>query len=395
MNVTMTEPEVAAPSTELTVQDRAALALGSSKTRIDLAAMALKSIGLVEIKNKAARDEVHSAAMALASARIAISKTSKAARDDATKFSKACIAEEASLIEITAAEEKRLLALRDAWDEVVAAEKAAKEAAERARILAITDRISDMRSYSTQAAKCRTSAAIQTLIDNLAAIEMTGFAEFEDEALFVRKSTMEAMETVLLAKQAEEAERARQAAAAEKLAEEQAAAAAQLKKEREELEAARKAQEAEKAAMEEDVKRLAAERQREAKQAAAQREAEQDAIDAQRAKEQEELNKQRAELAAQQAAFEAQQAALARVVIAPVAIETVAPVVESEQAAEVLVLTGEMVVVPMQSNRPTDREMLAAIAEQFCVTDRQAFDWLYTFDFDATNDELIEEERVL
>lgn len=393
MNVTMTEPEVAAPSTELTVQDRAALALGSSQTRIDLAAMALKSIGLVEIKNKAARDEVHSAAMALASARIAISKTSKAARDDATKFSKACISEEASLIEITAAEEKRLLALRDAWDEVVAAEKAAKEAAERARILAITRRIDDLRLFATNAAKCRTSAAIQTLIDNLAAIEMTGFAEFEDEALTVRKATMEAMETVLLAKQAEESERAQQAAAAAKLAAEQAAAAAQLKLEREELEAARKAQEAEEAAMEEDVKRLVAERQRQADEAAAQRKAEQYAIDAQRAKEQEELNKQRAELAAQQAAFEAQKAALAPVVVAPVAIETVAPVVAPEQDNKVLVLTGEMVVVPVKSNRPTDRAMLVAIAEQWRVTNRQAFDWLYAFDFDGLNDLLIDEER--
>ena len=396
MNVTMTEPEVAAPSTELTVQDRAALALGSSQTRIDLAAMALKSIGLVEIKNKAARDEVHSAAMALASARIAISKTSKAARDDATKFSKACIAEEASLIEITAVEEKRLLALRDAWDEVVAAEKAAKEAAERARILAITDRIADLRSYSTQAAKCRTSAAIQTLIDNLASIEMTGFAEFEDEALFVRKSTMEAMETVLLAKQAEETERAQQAEAAAKLAAEQAAAAEQLKKEREELEAARKAQEAEtarnRAAAIAEADRLATERQRLADEAAAQRNTEQAAINAQRAKELEELNKQRAELAAQQAAFEAQKAALAPVVVAPVAIETVAPVVAPEQDNKVLVLTGEMVVVPVKSNRPTDRAMLVAIAEQWRVTNRQAFDWLYAFDFDGLNDLLIEEE---
>ena len=270
----------------------------------------------------------------------------------------------------------------------IEAEKATREAAERARILAITDRISDLSSYSTQAAKCRTSAAIQTLIDQLSAIEMTGFAEFEDEALFVRKSTMEAMETVLLAKQSEESERAQQAAAAAKLAAEQAAASAQLKKEREELEAARKAQEAEtarnRAAAIAEADRLATERQRLADEAAAQRKAEQDAID-----------DQRAELAAQQAAFEAQQAALARVFIAPVAIETVAPVVEQEQAAEVLVLTGEMVAVPVQSGRPTDRAMLAAIAEQFCVTDRQALDWLYTFDFDATGDELIEEERAL
>lgn len=366
MNVTMTEPEVAAPSTELTVQDRAALALGSSKTRIDLAAMAL------------------------ASARIAISKTSKAARDDATKFSKACIAEEASLIEITAAEEKRLLALRDAWDEVVAAEKAAKEAAERARILEITRRIDDLRLFETNAAKCRTSAAIQTLIDNLAAIEMTGFAEFEDEALTVRKATMEAMETVLQAKQSEEAERALQAAAAAKLAEEQAAAAAQLKREREELEAARKAQEAEtarnRAAAIAEADRVATERQRQA-----------DEVAAQRAKEQEELNQQRAELAAQQAAFSAQQAALAPVVVSPVAIETVAqtPVLREKTDADKSAVEFINQIEAKQPNRPTDRAMLAAIAEQFCVTDRQALDWLYTFDFDATGDELIEEEGAL
>lgn len=381
MNVTMTEPEVAAPSTELTVQDRAALALGSSQTRIDLAAMALKSIGLVEIKNKAARDEVHSAAMALASARIAISKTSKAARDDATKFSKACIAEEASLIEITAAEEKRLLALRDAWDEVVAAEKAAKEAAERARILAITRRIDDLRLFATNAAKCRTSAAIQTLIDNLAAIEMTGFSEFEDEALTVRKATMEAMETVLLAKQAEEAERAQQAAAAAKLAEEQAAAAAQLAREREELEAARKAQEAETA-------RLAAERQRQADEAAAQRKVEQDALDAQRAEAQAEFDRQRAELAEQQAAFTAQQAALAPVVVAPVAIETVAADQEQEIVdAEVkpsdvpLVLTGEKVIIPMIPRCPIAAELICVISKHYEVSEKTAAEWLDAADF--------------
>ena len=86
------------PSTELTVQDRAALALASDKTRQELMIMATKTAHLVEIKNKAGRDEIHSAAMVLAGARIAISKTGKAARDDATKFSKAVIAEEAALI---------------------------------------------------------------------------------------------------------------------------------------------------------------------------------------------------------------------------------------------------------------------------------------------------------
>ena len=381
MNVTMTEPKVTEPTTALTVQARAALALGSSQTRIDLAAMALKSVNIVEIKDKAGRDECHSYAMALVKARTAISNTGKAAREDATKFSKAVIAEEASLIEITAAEEKRLLALRDAWDEGVAAEKAAKEAAERARILEITRRIDDLRLFATNAAKCRTNAAIQTLIDNLAAIEMTGFAEFEDEALTVRKATMEAMETVLLAKQAEEAERAQQAAAAAKLAEEQAAAAAQLKKEREELEAARKAQEAEtarnRAAAISEADRIATERQRQADEAAAQR-----------ATDQAEFDRQRAELAEQQAAFAAQQAALAPVVVAPVAIETVATdqdheIVDAEVNPDDVppVLTGEKVIIPMIPRCPIAAELICVISKHYEVSEKTAAEWLDAADF--------------
>ena len=108
------------------------MALGSSQTRQNLLTLVAKSAHLVEVKNKAARDEIHSAAMVLVNARTTISKTGKAARDDATKFSKAVIFEEASLISLTEPEEKRLLALRDAWDDAIAAEKAAKEAAKPA-----------------------------------------------------------------------------------------------------------------------------------------------------------------------------------------------------------------------------------------------------------------------
>ena len=219
------------PSTELTVQARAAVALSSSKTRQDLMVMAAKSAHLVEIKNKAARDEIHGAAMALVGARTAISKTGKAARDDATKFSKAVIAEEASLIAITEPEEKRLLALRDAWDEVVAAERAAREAAERTRIMAITERIAGIRQYVELAASCRTAARIHELQSKLASVSLEGFEEFADEAAVAHADAMKRVEALLvekhLAEQEQERIKAEQAAAAAKLATERAEFAAQ------------------------------------------------------------------------------------------------------------------------------------------------------------------------
>lgn len=73
-----------------------------------------------------AGQECHSAAMAATKARTAIVQAGKAARDDATRFSKAVIAEEARLIAIIQPEESRLKVLRDEWDAKEAREKAAK-----------------------------------------------------------------------------------------------------------------------------------------------------------------------------------------------------------------------------------------------------------------------------
>lgn len=410
MNITMQEPEVTEkPSTALTVQDRAALALGSTQTRLDLAAMAAKSAHLVEVKNKAARDEVHGAAMALASARVAISKTGKAARDDATKFSKAVIAEETSLIEITAAEEKRLLALRDAWDEQVAIEKAAKEQAERERITEIHRRIAEIRAYQSLAAGCRTAAAIQTLIDKLSNLELTGFEEFEDEAKTARVDTMHRMEEAHAQKFSDEAERARIKA-------EQDAAAAELVKARAELAAAKAEQDriakANRDAAIAEADRLATERQAQEDAAAARNQAALADIQRQRDEFAAEQAKALAEREAieQQLAFERrlvdeQKAALVPVVIAPIAIEIVAEPAPNQNDfddgavdAEFLPDTPKNQAViaawaPDKPNRPTDRAMLGVLALHFKVLDRIAFDWLYTFDFDAVSDALLAEEH--
>ena len=338
MNIEMIEQE---PSTALTLQQRAAVALGSAQTRLDLAEMAKKSLGITEIKNAAGRAECHSAAMALADARIAINKTGKAAREDAVKFGKAVIAEEESLISITSPEEKRLLALRDAYDAKIAAEKAERERLERARITAIHERISEIRGYGVLALECRTAGRVQALIDRLTNTEMTGFEEFEEEAKELRAATMVRMEQIHAQKFAEEAER-------ERVKAEQAAEAARLKAEREELAAQRKAQ------AEEQERAVAAVRAA--------------AI---------ELADQRAQFEAQQAALAAQQAAAAAPVVPTAPAEPLAPVsvptaeIDHQEAADTQPPQEE---APKAG--PTDDEILwvaaRAVADEFNMTQAQA-----------------------
>lgn len=119
-----------------------------------------------------------------------------------------------------------------AREQVLENERLAREQAERDRINAIHGRIADIRCYHAAALERRTAEQVQALVDKLAAVELTGFDEFEDEAKAARIATMESMEKLLDQKREAEAETAKLQAA-------QAEAAAQLAKERAELAAAR------------------------------------------------------------------------------------------------------------------------------------------------------------
>ena len=220
------------PVTAITVQDRAAVALGSGKARTELAALVLRSANVKEIKNAAGRDEAHSFAMALVKARTSMAKIGKAARDDATMFSKAVIAEEKALLEITTPEEMRLLALRDAWDAARAFEKAEAERIEVARIVVIQLRIADIRDCAGLATQCKTSAAVEVLIQSLTDISMGGFAEFADDAHAAREASLARMKEISDAKHAEESERARIKAELVAEADRLSAERAQIAKER-------------------------------------------------------------------------------------------------------------------------------------------------------------------
>jgi hypothetical protein len=256
LTIDVAQPD--APISTLAPVGRAALALKSAQTQIDLQELAAKHTGLVEIKNKAGRDQVHGAAMELMRARTAIKKVADEVRDDAKRFNAAVIAEEKRLTAIVEPEETRLKALRDAWDAEQERIKREAEEKERARVLALGARIQEIRGFVALARDCRTSDAVRRILERVKETSLEGFDEFEEEARKVHAETLAAVGQVLDTRLATEAE------------------AARLKAEREELE------------------RQQAEAKRQADELAAQQKAEADRLAAERA----ELERMRAEIEA-------------------------------------------------------------------------------------------------
>jgi len=224
--------------TDLAPTARALVALNSTKTEHDLLAMAAKHVGLVEIKDKVGREQVHGAAMELMRARTAVKKTADAVRDDAKKFNAAVIAEEKRLTALVEAEETRLKALRDAWDAEQERIKREAEEQERARLMALGARIQEIRAFAKLANDCRSSDAVRRLVDRMAGLDMTGFEEFEEEATKVYAETRQQVENALNTRLATEAEVARLKAEREELERQQAEA----KRQADELAAKQKAE---------------------------------------------------------------------------------------------------------------------------------------------------------
>jgi len=351
---------------------RAALALNASETEKTLRELAGKYASITEVKDKAGREQAHNATMSLVRARTSIKKVADEAREDAKRFNAAVIAEERRLTAIVEPEEKRLKALRDAWDEAEEKRKEAEAAAERARLLAISEKIAGLRNYLTLASQCRSSERVQSLFDKLAVEETTAevYAEFEAEATQAKAETLARIKPVLEAKQAEEAARE----------------AEQRRIEAERLAAA-------------EAQRAAAEAQRQADEAAAK-------LAAERA----EFERQQRELAEQQAAFRRQQeeaaaASQAAAVAAenPPAVQAQWPdadgVVEVEPDAQPERIPGIDDVADVEDlaslttattaapapyiARPTDAAILAGLAAHFGVPQAVALNWLYDMDLDS------------
>lgn len=278
-------------TTALTLPERAAVALGAAEHEKQLILLVAESQTITEIKNPDGRHQCHSAYMKLKNARVAISTSSKTAREDATAFSKAVIAEEKRLITITEAEENRLQQIRDQWDADREAERQAAIAAERDRVDGIQKMINALRAYPVAHAVSDAST-LKASIDGLAgrvpsADDYAEFVPAAAEAIATSLATMRAMLATVIAKENAEA-----LAKAEREAE-----AAQIKADREALAKMR---------AENEARRQEAEAKAAAEHAAAQAE-----LVAQRNKLNAEMEAQRAELELQQAEIARQQAAMA------------------------------------------------------------------------------------
>lgn len=351
-------------STELTLPQRAAVALGTAEHEVKLIALAKESTDITAVIDPAGRDQAHRIGMTLRAARTNITKTGKAARDDATAFGKAVIAEEKRLVAIIEPEESRVLELRDAFDAKVQSEKDAKIAAERARMDAHRMRIDEMRELLTIAIDS-SSECIQTLINRLRPwiVNADAFEEFADQAESAKSETLAKLQDMHVKATQREAEAARQQA-------EREAAEARAKQEREELVAAQ-----------------------------AKLKADQEAAAAQQAALRAELEKnaaiERAAIAEQQAAMDARQRDMdhAEGLMLDAQFDQLAAArkLEEETAAVAVVETATAdVVEPPQGNaavindrptpmRPTDNQLIIAVATAFGVDLSDALEWLSTF----------------
>lgn len=262
-----------AEKTELTLPERAVVAIGYDKSKVALEKLAKESERIVEIKDEDGFKEAQSSRMVLRSTRVEIEKLGKKAREDAQAFSRAVIVAQDDLIAAIEPEEKRLQAVQDVWTAKIEAEKrAAQEAEMRAReelnrkVEAIASGLKFGDSSATIAARIETIRAID--VDE-------SYAAMQAIALQRKANALE--ELIIAHGQAVAAEQAK--AEADKLRAKQE----EMERQQRELEAAQAKLREDQQRAEEENNRLARERiAREAAEAAAKAKAEQEALDAQR-----------------------------------------------------------------------------------------------------------------
>ena len=348
-------------TTALTVLERARKTLVIKLTEDDLKALAAKTTDITAITNADGRQQVHAARMALKNERIDIQKRSKEARDDATKFSKAVIAEENRLIGLISPEEERLQKLQDAWDEAIESEKQAKIAAEQKRVVDLQERVAELRGNQLLSAASDPDLIAEHIEDIEKSVVDESFQEFQELAAEAKAAGVARLNELHVAAVARVAEEARlkgereeltklRAEQAKRDAEDRARLAEEERKARleREAEAARQAAEL-KAAREKQATEAAEERRRIAEEEAAAK--------AVRDAEARELAQERAE-------FDRQQAEARRVR-------------EEEERAE-----RERARLA-SIKKPSDDELLQVLADHYSVPVNKVVEWLLAVDFSS------------
>jgi hypothetical protein len=398
---------------------RAALALGSTKTELALRELIKASAGILEVKNKAGREECHAAYMKLKNSRVAVDHAETDATEDAKKFTKAVKTEAARLVAIITDEEKRLLELRDAYDKVEQDRKDAEVAAEMARVALIAEHIEDIRKIPLSVAG-KPAAEIQMAVDQVTEIVITeaifGEQNYQDQATAVRADALAKLETMLadriaaeaaeaqrladiaaedrrraaeaeeLARQRAENERiaAENAAAAKKLADQQAALEQAAREQREKLEATARTEKAERDRVAADLVRqmaaqqaqLAADRQALADERAAEDKRRADALATEQLAARVQVD--HGDALAMNAQFDVDVAAAAALVLLQPA-----PAAASAPIAEPLAVLADAYVEPELTSFQIAHFVIDAVMAEFQMDRDAAIERLSSIDFTA------------
>ncbi len=355
---------------QLTITQRAVLALGQQERETELIALAAKTVDIKTITNRDGYLQVKAARIALKNERVDLEKRAKVARDDATKFSKAVIAEEKRLIGLVEPEESRLQSIEDVWDAAIEAEKERLIQEEMARVKLLQDRIDQLRNPIWTAA-----SASSFLLERLLELEQVeidaSFEELEQQARDAKDAGLKRLVDLYDAALAREAEQEKLQAEREELArlraedaerarvarEAQAKADAEAKAERERLEAAARQ-----------------EREAEAAYMKAERDAEFARIAADRADNEKFAADRRAQLDAE----EAQARAAREVEDARMAAER-AEIAKREEA--VRSAEAQRPVRGARGRIPSGQDLVELVAKTYQVTPKVALGWLLKIDW--------------
>ena len=267
--------------TTLPPAERAAVALNFDALKAEVSKQALQYADITAIENKAGRDQVHAAAMTLKGKRVEIQKRAKEVREDAMQFQKAVISKGEELAAIIEPEEKRLIALRDEWDEAREAEKREAAEAEAERKAWHESQVAVIRELAIKAGGL-SAKNIGRLIAELSEIKPSEelHAEYMPIIARAKAETLARLEEMAAAARAaeaeqarikaeQEAEAARMAAEREELAKLRAEAAEKIAAERAEMEAQLRAIREQQAEIEHQQQAIKAEQDRQAAEARA------------------------------------------------------------------------------------------------------------------------------
>lgn len=196
--------------TALTLIERASRALSKAESEAKLKDLAQQSKSIIAVTDPASRVICHESLMVLKTIRIRIQSTGKEAREDATAYSKAVIAEEKRLIAIIEPEESRLAAIRDEWDAQKEREKERKIQEEIARVTAIQRRIEEIRNWPVHCAN-QTSLVVGQVLQKATSylVDAALFEEFTEHATAALWASRAVLTSLLTERKANEAEQER------------------------------------------------------------------------------------------------------------------------------------------------------------------------------------------